>query len=64
MCGVRDVLVWCLFRGEVGIRAISVTGVYFFKQKTAYEIRNCDWSSDVGSADLAASGAEDGLAVN
>ena len=25
---------------------------YFFKQKTAYEIRNCDWSSDVCSSDL------------
>ena len=27
--------------------------VFFFKQKTAYEIRNCDWSSDVCSSDLA-----------
>ena len=27
-------------------------GVFFFKQKTAYEIRNCDWSSDVCSSDL------------
>ena len=25
--------------------------VFFFKQKTAYEIRNCDWSSDVCSSD-------------
>ena len=25
---------------------------FFFKQKTAYEIRNCDWSSDVCSSDL------------
>src|SRR5213596_1179202 len=25
---------------------------FFFKQKTAYEIRPCDWSSDVCSADL------------
>ena len=24
---------------------------FFFKQKTAYEIRNCDWSSDVCSSD-------------
>src|SRR5213596_1528774 len=28
-------------------------GVFFFKQKTAYEIRPCDWSSDVCSSDLA-----------
>src|SRR5213596_4028339 len=26
--------------------------VFFFKQKTAYEIRPCDWSSDVCSSDL------------
>ena len=29
-----------------------VVVVFFFKQKTAYEIRNCDWSSDVCSSDL------------
>src|SRR3546814_9342560 len=27
--------------------------VFFFKQKTAYEMRIRDWSSDVGSSDLA-----------
>src|SRR5213596_1329042 len=27
---------------------------FFFKQKTAYEIRPCDWSSDVCSSDLGA----------
>src|SRR3546814_4679893 len=26
--------------------------VFFFKQKTAYEMRISDWSSDVGSSDL------------
>ena len=31
--------------------------VFFFKQKTAYELRNCDWSSDVCSSDLAAGAA-------
>src|ERR1051326_1165825 len=30
-------MVWCFF---------------FFKQKTAYEIKECDWSSDVCSSDL------------
>src|ERR1051326_6324347 len=30
---------------------------FFFKQKTAYEIKECDWSSDVCSSDLA-SGSE------
>jgi hypothetical protein len=29
---------------------------FFFKQKTAYEIQRCDWSSDVCSSDLGASG--------
>ena len=28
---------------------------FFFKQKTAYEIKECDWSSDVCSSDLASS---------
>ena len=26
--------------------------IFFFKQKTAYEILGCDWSSDVCSSDL------------
>src|SRR3546814_7440352 len=30
----------------------SRTGFFFFKQKTAYELRISDWSSDVCSADL------------
>ena len=25
---------------------------FFFKQKTAYEVVDCDWSSDVCSSDL------------
>ena len=29
---------------------------FFFKQKTAYEIKECDWSSDVCSSDLLISG--------
>ena len=28
--------------------------IFFFKQKTAYEIYQCDWSSDVCSSDLIA----------
>src|SRR3546814_3145249 len=31
--------------------------VFFFKQKTAYEMRISDWSSDVCSSDLFAQGA-------
>src|SRR3546814_7638946 len=29
-----------------------ICGVFFFKQKTAYEMRISDWSSDVCSSDL------------
>src|SRR3546814_9549173 len=46
---------WCLYL------------VVFFKQKTAYEMRISDWSSDVCSSDLAdaraAAGDEDGVAA-
>src|SRR3546814_8888917 len=34
-----------------------VLGLFFFKQKTAYEMRISDWSSDVCSSDL------DGLGI-
>src|SRR3546814_1348696 len=33
-------------------------GVFFFKQKTAYEMRISDWSSDVCSSDLEAQHAD------
>ena len=36
--------------GWVGNELVSV--FFFFKQKTAYEIYQCDWSSDVCSSDL------------
>ena len=26
--------------------------IFFFKQKTAYDVKECDWSSDVCSSDL------------
>ena len=32
--------------------------IFFFKQKTAYEIKECDWSSDVCSSDLLETGAK------
>src|SRR3546814_1478242 len=35
---------------NVCVRRLSL--VFFFKQKTAYERRISDWSSDVGSSDL------------
>ncbi len=30
----------------------KMKNIFFFKQKTAYEIYQCDWSSDVCSSDL------------
>src|SRR3546814_1133092 len=39
--------------------AVSYLYVFFFKQKTAYEMRISDWSSDVCSSDL----GPDGLIV-
>src|SRR5216117_972924 len=36
---------------------------FFFKQKTAYEIRKGDWSSDVCSSDLPSRGGDAGLLV-
>ena len=34
------------------IKNIFISIFFFFKQKTAYEIKECDWSSDVCSSDL------------
>src|ERR1051326_6568912 len=33
-------------------RGVACICFFFFKQKTAYEIKECDWSSDVCSSDL------------
>src|SRR3546814_3753630 len=37
---------------RVSVISISVGSFFFFKQKTAYEMRISDWSSDVCSSDL------------
>src|SRR3546814_1541998 len=46
---------WC--NGDVGILQARdvLLSVFYFKQKTAYEMRISDWSSDVCSSDLPAS---------
>ena len=36
----------------IGISVVCMFFFFFFKQKTAYEIYQCDWSSDVCSSDL------------
>src|SRR3546814_5367688 len=35
---------------SIGLMLVSI--VFFFKQKTAYDVRISDWSSDVCSSDL------------
>src|SRR3546814_6017273 len=49
--------VLCASGGVIGIVRrvilVSIYGFFFFKQKTAYEMRISDWSSDVCSSDLA-----------
>ena len=45
----RERSVRCRSDGEV---YCVVYFFFFFKQKTAYEIYQCDWSSDVCSSDL------------
>src|SRR3546814_3488698 len=35
------------------VTVVQMCGFFFFKQKTAYEMRISDWSSDVCSSDLA-----------
>src|SRR3546814_1608435 len=37
---------------------VCLYSFFFFKQKTAYEMRISDWSSDVCSSDLVAAGAD------
>src|SRR3546814_6614234 len=50
-CATWQVLLWlsCC----VGWCLRSLVGLFFSKQKTAYEMRISDWSSDVCSSDLA-----------
>src|SRR3546814_5746809 len=45
---------WCLLLWFIVCHCIvMVRYFFFFKQKTAYEMRISDWSSDVCSSDLA-----------
>src|SRR3546814_5034694 len=41
----------------------SIVIIFFFKQKTAYEMRISDWSSDVCSSDLIEPTADGGLRI-
>ena len=50
--GEREITWWYMLAGLEYVRRVGIVFFFFFKQKTAYEIRNCDWSSDVCSSDL------------
>src|SRR3546814_20936222 len=41
-----------LYDSKVGVCDCYMVSLFFFKQKTAYELRISDWSSDVCSSDL------------
>src|SRR3546814_10784511 len=57
MCVVGEVLhkSVVLRRLALGTVTMYIGNVFFFKQKTAYDMRISDWSSDVCSSDLGAS---------
>src|SRR3546814_12085552 len=62
LCSSDGLSCWCLL-------ALSVIYFFFFKQKTAYEMRISDWSSDVCSSDLVAAhgdaiGHRDGIELD
>src|SRR3546814_1344540 len=62
-------VVYCMMTYEFAMWVATVVSVcslwfFFFKQKTAYEMRISDWSSDVCSSDLiGAQGVHGGLAT-
>src|SRR3546814_4352891 len=57
MCVYCDIAIACVIDSLVMLDVLCVVIVlyfFFFKQKTAYEMRISDWSSDVCSSDLGA----------
>src|SRR3546814_6772614 len=53
VCRAFVVLLLCLCGSVVFVCGVLIlVFVFFFKQKTAYEMRISDWSSDVCSSDL------------
>src|SRR3546814_7019105 len=45
-------VLFCCVHGCLLVSTIRLVIFFFFKQKTAYEMRISDWSSDVCSSDL------------
>src|SRR3546814_2027216 len=57
-CCIVFVLVFVFCKWRLFYYIFVDLGFFFFKQKTAYEMRISDWSSDVCSSDLCASPAQ------
>src|SRR5210317_884307 len=55
-----DLAVFGVFKEAFELVALSLV-FFFFKQQTAYEISECDWSSDVCYSDLAETWRRDRL---
>src|SRR3546814_6437125 len=49
---------YCNGTSAMAIMSALFSTCFFFKQKTAYEMRISDWSSDVCSSDLTVSAAQ------
>src|SRR3546814_10111190 len=54
LCIYKDKLMYRHHYIGVHVFSLSCNCFFFFKQKTAYEMRISDWSSDVCSSDLPA----------
>src|SRR3546814_8777705 len=49
---VTQLVLFLLYVSALVVRFMVFIFIFFFKQKTAYEMRISDWSSDVCSSDL------------
>src|SRR3546814_2294296 len=58
-----NVYLLCTLNGWLSLGCALIFVLFFFKQKTAYEMRISDWSSDVCSSDLAARQAGSGRVI-
>src|SRR3546814_6912430 len=62
LCLIMNMLCSLLKRNVSSLSCMYVLFFFFFKQKTAYEMRISDWSSDVCSSDLSPWPADQGEA--
>src|SRR3546814_6826748 len=58
---VYNSICWCILCSYSVSLVVFILFFFFFKQKTAYEMRISDWSSDVCSSDLTQGQGRGGL---